>query len=622
VNRWRLRAVQTGGAAAPDDDIDRRRHHRVSQGRTFGLSLITRFHQPPHQGPTTTGEDLTAEDGAAGDGAAGEGAGARRGLRSAAARVITILAGLFVLFALVAPNEIGHLTPGAFVRIPVEGLLGVALILVLPGRAKRVAAVLAGVALGLLTIWKIIDLGFSAVLDRPFNPVFDLSFFGAGVDFLSASIGEAGAIGSVIGVGALAVAVLVLMALSVLRLTRQVVRHKTAATRGVAVLAVGWVVCALLGVQIVPGVLVAGFADDQLLQVSASLHDKEAFAAEASVDAFRDTPADQLLTGLRGKDVIVSFVESYGRAAVEDPAFASQVGAVLDAGTRRLRAAGFDSRSAFLTSPTYGGGSWLAHDTLLSGLWIDNQQRSDSLLSSDRLTLSSAFRRAGWRTVAVMPGTTQPWPEGAFFGYDKIYTAQDLGYHGPGFNWGTMPDQYTLSSFQRSERAEPGHAPVMAETVLVSSHAPWTPIPQLIGWNAVGDGSAFNGMTTADQRQGGVWSDFTQVRADYRRSIEYSLNSLISYVETYGDDNLVLVFLGDHQAAPLISGVGADHDVPITIVAHDPAVLDRISGWGWQDGLKPGPKAPVWQMSDFRDRFLTAFGSQAQSTQPPAPPAR
>ena len=62
----------------------------------------------------------------------------------------------------------------------------------------------------------------------------------------------------------------------------------------------------------------------------------------------------------------------------------------------------------------------------------------------------------------------------------------------------------------------------------------------------------------------------------YRRSIEYSLNTLISYVETYGDDDLVLVFLGDHQPAPVVTGAGASRDVPITIVARDPAVLDRI----------------------------------------------
>jgi hypothetical protein len=47
--------------------------------------------------------------------------------------------------------------------------------------------------------------------------------------------------------------------------------------------------------------------------------------------------------------------------------------------------------------------------------------------------------------------------------------------------------------------------------------------------------------------------------------------------------------------------------VPITIVARDRGVLDRIASWGWTDGLRPGPQAPVWKMDAFRDKFLTAF---------------
>ena len=75
----------------------------------------------------------------------------------------------------------------------------------------------------------------------------------------------------------------------------------------------------------------------------------------------------------------------------------------------------------------------------------------------------------------------------------------------------------------------------------------------------------------------------------------------------YGDDDLVLVVLGDHQPATIITGQGASHDVPISVIAHDPTVLDRIAGWGWQDGMRPSPQAPVWPMNAFRDRFLTAF---------------
>jgi hypothetical protein len=182
-----------------------------------------------------------------------------------------------------------------------------------------------------------------------------------------------------------------------------------------------------------------------------------------------------------------------------------------------------------------------------------------------------------------------------------------------------MPDQYTLSAFERSERAKPDRAPLLTEIDLTSSHFPWAPIPRLISWHDVDDGSTYRAMATQGDQPDVVWSDPTRVRTEYRRSIEYSLNSLISYVQTYGDDNLVLVFLGDHPPAPIVTGEGASRDVPITIVTRDRAVLDRVSGWGWQDGLKPGPQAPVWPMNAFRDRFLTAFGSPAPPTSPPTP---
>jgi hypothetical protein len=162
----------------------------------------------------------------------------------------------------------------------------------------------------------------------------------------------------------------------------------------------------------------------------------------------------------------------------------------------------------------------------------------------------------------------------------------------------------------------------MAEVTLVSSHSPWAPIPHQIDWNAVGDGSVFKAMEKSAAQPDVVWRNTNRVRAEYAHSIEYSVNSLVSYVETYGKDNLVLVFLGDHQPAPVIVGPNASWDVPITIVAHDPAVLDRISGWGWQDGLKPGPQTPVWRMDAFRNRFLTAFGPQAGAAQSSSPPAR
>jgi hypothetical protein len=479
-------------------------------------------------------------------------------------------------------------------------------------RIRQVTAAVGGALLGMMLIVKFLDMGFYASLARPFDLVLDWVLLDDALVFAGDALGEGGARAVAVGLVVLAVAVIVLMALSVMRLTAAVARHRTGSSRSVAVLGVAWVLAATLGWHATPGLPVAAkgeatLAMDRAKAVKAGFDDHQVFAAEASVDAFADAPSDQLLTALRGKDVMLTFVESYGRDAVEDPEFATQVGQVLDDGNRRLSAKGFAAQSAFLTSSTVGGGSWLAHSTLLSGLWIDNHSRYTNLVASNRLTLTSAFRKAGWRTVGVMPAITRAWPEGDFFGLDKVYDCNNVGYKGPKFSFAPMPDQYALANFHRNERAA-AHAPVMAEIELISSHSPWTPVPTLVDWNAVGDGSVFNPQVENQPDPEEVWSDTTRGRAEYRRSIEYSLNTIISYVENFGDDNLVLVFLGDHQPAPYVTGENASRDVPITIIAKDQALMDRVSGWKWQDGMKPSATAPVWRMSEFRDRFLGAFG--------------
>jgi hypothetical protein len=139
---------------------------------------------------------------------------------------------------------------------------------------------------------------------------------------------------------------------------------------------------------------------------------------------------------------------------------------------------------------------------------------------------------------------------------------------------------------------------------------PWSRIPRLLPWSEVGHGSIYK-RTPGYSEPGSFWWHPDQVKAAYARSLEYSLNVLISYVRHYGKKNLVLVVVGDEQPLPIVSGAHANHDVPISIIAHDPSVLDRIKGWGWQPGLLPSSDAPVIRMSAFRDRFLTAYGPRA-----------
>jgi hypothetical protein len=148
----------------------------------------------------------------------------------------------------------------------------------------------------------------------------------------------------------------------------------------------------------------------------------------------------------------------------------------------------------------------------------------------------------------------------------------------------------------------------MAEVDLVSSHAPWTPLPHMVGWDRLGDGSVFRDQPAVPAAAtGNSTGDTTSVRAGYAQSIAYTLDALTSWVQRSADPDLVVVVVGDHQPAPLVTGPGAGRDVPVSILARDPAVLARTAGWGWTDGLRPDPGAPTWPMEAFRDRFLGAF---------------
>ena len=555
----------------------------------------------------------------------GAGPRTRRALRLA----ITAASVVLVWGVLLAPDRALQFTPAAFVRIPVEGLALVAVALVLPTWPRRIVAAVAGILFGLLTLVKILNIGFYEEIGRAFNPVLDWGDIGPAVGVVRDAIGAtltnialvALWLGLILVVGAITA--------STIHITTVAARHRRAAVRALAALTAVWALCAGLSLQLVPGSPVAstsaaGLAVAQVRDTQAALRDQRRFEqALHGSDPEASIPASDLLTRLRGKDVIIAFVESYGQVAVHRTSFSPGVDAVLRQGTASLARAGWSARSAWLTSPTFGGISWLAHSTLQSGLWVNTEQRYAELVGSHRFNLSDAFGKAGWRTVSDIPSDEYTWPPGAsFYHYDKLYDRRNVGYHGPTFSYASMPDQYTLAAFQRLELT-PGHKPLMAEIDLVSSHTPWAPLPAMVPWNKVGDGSIFDPMPARSESPITVWRSANTVRQFYGRSIQYSLRALTSWVTELNDPNLVLIMLGDHQPSSTVSGADANHEVPISIVARDPSVFRRIASWHWQDGLLPGHFAPLEPMDAFRNQFLGAFSrvsSRAVSAREPAAP--
>jgi phosphatidylglycerophosphate synthase len=555
----------------------------------------------------------------------------RRGVsprtRSALLVPVTMLSVVLVWGVLVAPDRIFQLTPAAFVRIPVEGLALVAVAVVLPTWPRRIVAAVAGILFGLLTLVKIFDMGFYAELGRAFNPVFDWGNISPAVGVVRDAIGARSTNIAFVALLFGLILVIAAIAASAIHITTVAAEHRRATLRVLAAMAAVWALCAGLSLQLVPGSPVAstsaaGLVVAQVRDTQRALREQNRFEqALRSSDPEAGIPASDLLSGLRGKDVIIAFVESYGQVALEGTTFSHGVDAFLRRRTASLARAGWSTQSAWLTSPTLGGISWLVHSTLQSGLWVDTAQLYAELVGSRRFTLSDAFNKAGWRTVSDAPSDDDNWLYGtSFYHFDKLYDRHNVGYHGPAFSYASMPDQYTLAEFQRLELAR-GHKPVMAEIDLVSSHTPWAPLPTMVPWNKVGNGSIFDAMPTRSESPITVWRNASTVQRFYGRSIRYSLRALTSWVTELNDPNLVLILLGDEQPSSIISGYWANHEVPISIVARDPSVFRQIASWHWQDGLLPGPNATVEPMDAFRNQFLAAFSttsSQVASAHMPA----
>ena len=205
---------------------------------------------------------------------------------------------------------------------------------------------------------------------------------------------------------------------------------------------------------------------------------------------------------------------------------------------------------------------------------------------------------------------TFAWPEAAYFGYDRVLAAADLGYRGLPFDWVTMPDQFTLASFERQLLAPRPRKPVFAEIALISSHAPWTPLPQLLPWDAIGDGAVYDSAATDGDPASVVWLDEDRVRDQYRRSIDYVLRVIGGFAARRAANPPLIVVLGDHQPVAFVSEDSANRDVPIHVIGL-PSAVARLDDWGWTPGMVPAPATPAWPMDAFRDRFLAAFGTEA-----------
>jgi hypothetical protein len=257
-------------------------------------------------------------------------------------------------------------------------------------------------------------------------------------------------------------------------------------------------------------------------------------------------------------------------------------------------------------SPTFGGGSWLAHISFLTGLEIRDDESNMRLMTQQRDTILTTFRDKGYKTIAVMPGMSQAWPEGAFYGFTDIYDYYRLDYKGPGFGWWDVPDQYSLYKLDALAIAPEPHQPVFAFFPTISTHAPFVPTPPYQpDWSRLSSTQPFD-----DEALTASWDqtpDWLNLQPGYLQSVAYAFNSFGGYLRHRPDRDLVMILIGDHQPPALVTGPGATWDVPVHVIASRPAILERLKQHGFRDGL--APTAPsLMKMPELTRVMLDAFG--------------
>jgi len=316
-------------------------------------------------------------------------------------------------------------------------------------------------------------------------------------------------------------------------------------------------------------------------------------------------PIESTFERVRGADVFLVFVESYG-AVTNEPAFASRLAAPRQRLEADIRDTHREVASAYVESPTFGGSSWLAHLSLISGIEVRDPDTNALLMTTPRDTLVKAFKRAGFRTIGLMPGLRQQWPEGRFYGFDEIYGADRLGYAGPEFGWFAIPDQFSLAKFDILE-ADKLTTPRFVFFPTISTHFPFSPTPPYQPhWPRMLTARPYDGPEIVHAYASEPnWTDFGPGYVD---AIAYDLAVLGGYLRQHPDRDLVMILIGDHQPPSAVSGEHASWNVPVHVITSRQDILNRLRAAGFRSGLAPDRQA-VSRMHALQPILLNGFGT-------------
>jgi hypothetical protein len=329
---------------------------------------------------------------------------------------------------------------------------------------------------------------------------------------------------------------------------------------------------------------------------------------QSPVDEALAAPAGSALSALAGADVYLMPLESLGAITYDDPELSRALAPARKDFEQQLCAAGYEVVSAFLKSPTFAGGSDLAHLSLLSGIDLSDPMRHDVLLTTQRETLVTLFRANGYQTFGVYPGVFWEWPERAFYRFDTYLDGPALRYPGPAIGYWKIPDQFSAAQLERLHPRTAQARPRLAFFPTITSHLPFSPVPPFQpDWNQLLSDRPFDEGDA--QRAVAEQPNWTDMRPDYQRMVHYAYQWLGAYLKDLPRRDTFFVFVGDHQPAATITGQGASWDVPVYLVSKNERLLQRFLALGYLPGVSP-PREPLGGLHDLTDHLLQAFSAE------------
>lgn len=336
---------------------------------------------------------------------------------------------------------------------------------------------------------------------------------------------------------------------------------------------------------------------------------KKTELAAAAID-FPPQHLDSSLEKLRGANIFLIFVESYGITLIED----QKLFHVMEPRYRALEAslskAGYTFASTQILSPTFGGGSWRAHASLLSGFHVGSEHLYDALLASKRKTLVQVLKQKGYRTVAAEPGIKWYWPDGLFYGFDKIYDFDKLDYTGPAMGWWKIPDQFTLYRIYKDE-VRGARQPVFAKFSLIMTHIPYFPVPEYVpDWTRFDDGTAY--QTGLKSVAHDAYRDLMELSSWYLAAVGYELQVLEGFLTKYVPDNSLVIIVGDHQPPKLATHDSDSWAVPMHVLSKRKDLVRAFDRLGFEPGLVPKRPSSL-RMADFLEDFLRIYDGRSET---------